>query len=137
VLAGTATPPWRWKGRPGGLQAPVETLTAAPAPAVPPPRPDLGTLKGALVNMPYGDLTVDSGKFVRWTVDNGASVAKGDVVAEIETDKAVVEIEAPAAGKIAQVVTTPGQTVRMGATIGVVQELPPPLRGRAGVGGRQ
>jgi 2-oxoisovalerate dehydrogenase E1 component len=122
VLAGTATPPWRWKGRPDGVQAPVETITVAPAAAAPAPRPNLGTLKGALVNMPFGDLTVDSGKLVRWTVDNGASVAKGDIVAEIETDKAVVEIEAPAAGKIAQVVTTPGQTVKMGATIGVVQD---------------
>jgi 2-oxoisovalerate dehydrogenase E1 component len=124
VLSGTATPPWRWKGRPDGVQAPVETLTTtpAPAPAASPSRPNLGTLKGALVNMPFGDLTVDSGKLVRWTVNDGARVAKGEIVAEIETDKAVVEIEAPAAGKLAQVVTEPGQTIRMGATIGVVQD---------------
>jgi 2-oxoisovalerate dehydrogenase E1 component len=122
VLQGRATPPWRWKGRPDGVQAPVETIAAAPAPKAPPPAPSLGTLKGALINMPFGDLTVDSGKLVRWTVSDGAKVAKGDLVAEIETDKAVVEIEAPAAGIVAQVVKEAGATVKMGATIGVVKE---------------
>ncbi len=124
VLSGTATPPWRWKGRPDGIQAPVEVPPAMPvaaaAPAAPPT--NLGTLKGALINMPFGDLTVDSGKLVRWTVDDGAKVKKGDLVAEIETDKAVVEIEAPADGIVAQVVKTVGQVVKMGATIGVVKE---------------
>ena len=72
--------------------------------------------------MPFGDLTVDQGKLVRWTVADGATVAKGDLVAEIETDKAVVEIEAPAAGVVAQVVKTPGSVVKMGATIGVVKD---------------
>jgi 2-oxoisovalerate dehydrogenase E1 component len=122
VLAGKATPPWRWKGRPDGVQAPVEAIVAAAAPAAPPPAPNLGTLKGALINMPFGDLTVDSGKLVRWTVADGASVAKGDLVAEIETDKAVVEVEAPASGVVAQVVKEAGAVVKMGATIGVVKE---------------
>jgi 2-oxoisovalerate dehydrogenase E1 component len=122
VLAGKATPPWRWKGRPDGVQAPVEQITAAPPPKAPPPAPSLGTLKGALINMPFGDLTVDSGKLVRWTVADGARVAKGDLVAEIETDKAVVEIEAPADGLVAQVVKEAGSVIKMGATIGVVKE---------------
>ncbi len=119
VLAGKATPPWRWKGRPDGVQAPIEAIAVAPAPKAPPP--SLGTLKGALINMPFGDLTVDSGKFVRWTVADGAKVTKGDLVAEIETDKAVVEIEAPADGIVAQVVKEAGVVVKMGATIGVVK----------------
>ena len=122
VLAGTATPPWRWKGRPDGVQAPIEDIAVARPPAAPPPAANLGTLKGALINMPFGDLTIDSGKLVRWTVDDGATVAKGDIVAEIETDKAVVEIEAPASGIVAQVVKTAGETIKMGATIGVVKD---------------
>ena len=122
VLAGKATPPWRWKGRPDGVQAPIEAMAAVAAPAEATPLPNLGTLKGVLINMPFGDLTVDSGKLVRWTVADGARVAKGDVVAEIETDKAVVEIEAPAAGIVAQAVKTAGMVVKMGATIGVVKD---------------
>ena len=121
VLAGKATPPWRWKGRPDGVQAPIEAIAVAPAPKAPPPAPSLGTLKGVLINMPFGDLTVDSGKLVRWTVADGAKVTKGDLVAEIETDKAVVEIEAPADGIVAQVVKEAGVVVKMGATIGVVK----------------
>jgi len=122
VLDGKATPPWRWKGRPDGVQAPVESIAVAPPPKAPLPAPNLGTLKGALINMPFGDLTVDSGKLVRWTVEDGAKVAKGDIVAEIETDKAVVEIEAPAAGVVAQAVKEAGTVIKMGATIGVVKE---------------
>ena len=124
VLAGRATPPWRWKGRADGVQAPIEVIVPAAAPTAPPPAPNLGRLKGALINMPFGDLTVDSGKLVRWTVEDGATVAKGAVVAEIETDKAVVEVEAPAAGVVAQVVKAAGSLVKMGATIGVVQDAP-------------
>ena len=72
--------------------------------------------------MPFGDLTVDSGKLVRWLHPDGAMVKKDDVVAEIETDKAVVEIEAPSAGKLVQMVKEPGTTVKMGGVIGVVRE---------------
>jgi 2-oxoisovalerate dehydrogenase E1 component len=118
VLAGRATPPWRWKGRPDGAQAPIETPTAkaeafAGAVTLPP---------GTPITMPFGDLTVDSGKLVRWTVAEGARVAQGDIVAEIETDKAVVEIEAPGAGTVVQVVRDPGATIKMGGAIGVVRE---------------
>jgi 2-oxoisovalerate dehydrogenase E1 component len=58
---------------------------------------------------------------VRWVAADGARVKKGDLVAEIETDKAVVEIEAPADGILAQSVTQIGQVVKMGGTIGVVK----------------
>jgi 2-oxoisovalerate dehydrogenase E1 component len=118
VLAGRATPPWRWKGRPDGAQAPIEkavtkTTTSASAVALPP---------GIPITMPFGDLTVDSGRLVRWTVAEGARVSQGDIVAEIETDKAVVEIEAPGAGTLVQVVREHGTMIKMGGAIGVVQE---------------
>jgi 2-oxoisovalerate dehydrogenase E1 component len=77
-------------------------------------------VEGEPVTMPFGDLTVDSGKLVRWVVPDGAAVAKGDFVAEIETDKAVVEIEAPATGRLRHIVTQEGSTVKMGGTIGSV-----------------
>jgi 2-oxoisovalerate dehydrogenase E1 component len=120
VIGGKATPPWRWKGRTDGMQAditiaaPAAAKAAAPAAAEP-------TIAGEPIKMPFGDLTVDSGKLVRWTVAPGAAVKKGETVAEIETDKAVVEIEAPATGTITQLVTEPGTIVKMGGTIGAVQ----------------
>ena len=78
-------------------------------------------MDGEPIKMPFGDLTVDSGKLVRWTVSVGAKVKKGETVAEIETDKAVVEIEAPADGTVSQLVTEPGTVVKMGGTIGAVK----------------
>jgi 2-oxoisovalerate dehydrogenase E1 component len=71
--------------------------------------------------MPYGDLTIDSGKLARWTVAPSARVSKGDTVAEIETDKAVVEIEAPATGTVAQTITEPGTVIKMGGVIGAIR----------------
>jgi 2-oxoisovalerate dehydrogenase E1 component len=118
VIAGVATPPWRWRGRSDGIQAPVETQLAAtrrPAAAE--------TIDGDPITMPFGDLTIDSGKLVRWVAAEGAIVAKGELVAEIETDKAVVEIEAPSAGILAQSVRAPGSLVKMGAAIGAIRAI--------------
>ena len=50
--------------------------------------------------MPFGDLTVSEGKLVAWRKAVGDAVTAGELVAEIETDKAVVEIEAPGAGTL-------------------------------------
>ena len=71
--------------------------------------------------MPFGDLTVNEGKILRWTKSVGDAVRAGDLVAEIETDKAVVEIEAPAAGVLARILKSQGAVVPMGEPIGLVR----------------
>ncbi len=116
VLAGVATAPWRWRGRTDGQQAPIEVTAAVVA-----VKTEAVAVDGVAITMPFGDLTIDSGKLVRWVVAEGAVVAKGDTVAEIETDKALVEIEAPAAGKVARIVTAEGTVVKMGGVIGAVR----------------
>jgi 2-oxoisovalerate dehydrogenase E1 component len=120
VLDGRATAPWRWRGRSDGVKAPV---AAAPAPSAA-PKPVAApaqVLDGEPITMPFGDLTIDSGKLVAWMVAEGATVKRGATVAEIETDKAVVEIEAPLDGVVRQIVTAPGTVVKMGGVIGVVR----------------
>ena len=118
VIAGRATPPWRWKGRIDGMQAEVTQMALPSAPkAVATTAPKVA---GEPILMPFGDLTVDSGRLVRWTVEAGARVKKGETVAEIETDKAVVEIEAPADGVVTQIVIEAGTVVKMGGMIGAV-----------------
>ena len=62
---------------------------AAPAPAAPP------VADGDAITMPFGDLTVSEGRLVKWYRRPGDAVAAGEHVADIETDKAVVEIESP------------------------------------------
>lgn len=68
--------------------------------------------------MPFGDLTVSQGTLIRWIKARGDRVNAGELVAEIETDKAVVEIEAPSSGVLSSVEAEVGQVVAMGARIG-------------------
>ena len=59
---------------------------------------------------------------VKWHRKLGDRVAAGDHVADIETDKAVVEIESPRSGVLAEILAEEGAVVPMGASIGVVRE---------------
>lgn len=52
------------------------------------------------VLLPKLSLSMEDGKLVRWLVAEGAQVAVGQAIAEVETDKAVAEVEAAAAGTI-------------------------------------
>ena len=52
------------------------------------------------VIMPALELAQDTGKLLRWLRPAGASVAKGEPIMEIETDKVTVEVEAPAGGTL-------------------------------------
>lgn len=70
--------------------------------------------------MPFGDLTVSEGKLVRWLKKVGDKVAAGEVVVEIETDKAVVEVEAPCDGTMAQLLEQEDAVVKMGQQIAVI-----------------
>ncbi len=76
---------------------------------------------GEPITMPFGDLTVSEGKIVRWLKAEGDPVGSGELVAEIETDKAVVEIEAPVAGRLARIEQAVGAVVPMGGRIGVIR----------------
>lgn len=70
--------------------------------------------------MPFGDLTVSEGKLIRWVKQVGEAVAEGELVVEIETDKAVVEVESPCSGTMAQHLAQEGTVVKMGEQIGVI-----------------
>ena len=72
--------------------------------------------------MPFGDLTVSEGTLVKWLKAVGDAVKEGDVVAEIETDKAVVEIEAPASGTLSAIDQPVGTVVPMGGRIGGIRK---------------
>ena len=75
--------------------------------------------------MPQMGYDMTQGTIVRWTKKVGERVTKGDIVAEIETDKATVEIEAFDSGTLLRVLAEPGQTVPVGqpiATLGSADE---------------
>jgi len=64
---------------------------------------------------------IAGGDVLNVLVKAGDMIEFEQTLLEIETDKAVVEIEAPATGTITQLVTEPGTIVKMGGTIGAVQ----------------
>ncbi len=63
-----------------------------------------------------GDEMVE-GTIVRWLVSEGDAVSAGDVIAEIETDKAIVELEAEANGWVLSILRYEGANVPVGETI--------------------
>ena len=69
------------------------------------------------VVMPALEMAQETGKLVSWIKKEGDTVAKGEPLLEIETDKAVMEIESPADGILAGVKAQPGAVVPVGQTI--------------------
>ena len=61
-----------------------------------------------IVMMPALSPTMTEGKLAKWLVKEGDSVASGDVIAEIETDKATMEVEALDDGKVASILVRAG-----------------------------
>jgi pyruvate dehydrogenase E2 component (dihydrolipoamide acetyltransferase) len=72
--------------------------------------------------LPSLGFDMTEGKLVRWLKQEGERVEKGQAIAEIETEKANVEIESAASGILAKIVVPPGQTVPVGTVIGVIAE---------------
>ncbi len=70
--------------------------------------------------MPQMGYDMKEGKVVRWRKKEGEQVNRGEVIAEIETDKAVVEMEAFAGGVLSKIVAQEGATVPVGETIALI-----------------
>ncbi|HKO47983.1 MAG TPA: biotin/lipoyl-containing protein, partial [Polyangiaceae bacterium] len=71
--------------------------------------------------MPALSPTMEEGKLSRWLVKEGDAVKAGDVLAEIETDKATMEFEAVDEGTIAKILVAEGTDgVKVGAPIAIL-----------------
>jgi pyruvate dehydrogenase E2 component (dihydrolipoamide acetyltransferase) len=69
------------------------------------------------VIMPALEMAQETGKLVSWLRKEGDTVAKGQPLLEIETDKAVLEVDSPADGVLAGIKVQPGTDVPVGETI--------------------
>ena len=69
------------------------------------------------VVMPALEMAQETGKLISWLKREGEPVRKGEMLLEVETDKAVVEVEAAADGILAGVTAKPGDVVHVGRTI--------------------
>src|SRR5215216_44871 len=72
------------------------------------------------ISMPKLGFDMQEGVLVRWVKNEGENVNKGDVLAEIETDKATVEGESSASGVIRKLLVEAGSVVPVGNPIAVV-----------------
>lgn len=77
----------------------------------------------AIVTMPALSPTMTEGKLAKWLVKTGDNVRSGDIIAEIETDKAVMEVETLDDGVVASIVVAEGsEAVAVGAPIAEILE---------------
>ena len=106
------------EGRTVAVRTPVaviEAPSAAPNPAPPPPPPAPksrtgGAPSGAVIPilMPKAGQSMEEGTLVKWRAKPGDTIAKGQIIFEVETDKAVVEVEATDEGRLARIVLPEG-----------------------------
>ncbi len=64
---------------------------------------------------------MESGRIVNWLKGIGDRVARGEAIAEVETDKATVEMEALASGVLVGIVQPDGSEVPIGGVIGFLE----------------
>ena len=74
----------------------------------------------AEITMPQQTDTMTEGTVVKWLKREGEKVKANEVIAEIETDKAVMEMEAFEAGTLAAVLVPEGQKAKVGAVLAVI-----------------
>ena len=73
------------------------------------------------VLMPALSPTMEEGKLAKWVVKEGDTISSGDVIAEIETDKATMEVEAVDEGRIGKILVSEGtEGVKVNTPIAVI-----------------
>lgn len=66
--------------------------------------------------------TMEEGKLLAWLKQEGDEVTNGDVLAEVETDKAVMELQARGAGVLRKILAPEGSTVEVGKIVAVIAD---------------
>jgi len=89
------------------------------------------------VEMPKMGDTMEEGKILRWIKQEGDQVAKGESLAEVETDKVNIEIESFASGVLRKILVPEGESVPIGVGIALIgapdEPLPDSLSGNGAV----
>jgi 2-oxoisovalerate dehydrogenase E1 component len=106
---------------PAGPVIPPGTPAGQPVASGPASTPANG--EGTPLLVPHGDLTITEARLLRWLKRPGERVRMGEPVVEMETDKAVTEIESPADGVLGEPLAEGGAVVKFGVRIGTI--LPP------------
>jgi len=101
----------------------AESSLAAPAAAAAEPAAVAasgGSTPGTAVNMPSLSPTMEEGTIVKWHKAEGEAIAAGDVLCDIQTDKAVVSMEADDDGIVAKIIMEEGSGAKVGTLIALL-----------------
>lgn len=74
------------------------------------------------IEMPKLSDTMEEGVIAKWNVNEGDAVSAGDIIAEVETDKATMDVEVFDAGTILKIVPGEGEAVPLGGLIAIIGE---------------
>jgi len=77
------------------------------------------------VTMPKLSDSMEEGKIIKWRKHEGDEVTEGDIIAEIESDKAVMELESFTAGRIEKILHGEEEVIRVGEPIALIAEKGP------------
>ena len=108
----------------GGTAAPVAQSAPSPVSA-PASTPSVAAVpEGAVVPvlMPQAGQSMEEGTILSWNVKEGDTIEVGQVIMEIETDKATMEVEAVDAGRIARIVSAEGDIVEVKVPVAYLAE---------------
>lgn len=72
--------------------------------------------------MPSLGADMEAGKLTAWKIKPGDSVKRGDIVAEVETEKADIDVEIFATGIVNELLVQPGQKVPVGTVLATIRE---------------
>ena len=96
--------------------SPSALSTSEPAAAA----PSGGSTPGTAINMPSLSPTMEEGTIVKWHKAEGEAIAAGDVLCDIQTDKAVVSMEADDDGVVAKIIMEEGAGAKVGTLIALM-----------------
>ena len=101
--------------------APATPKAAAPFAPAAPAKPSKTGKGNVPILVPNMDLTITEVTVVQWLKKLGDAVRAGEALAEIETDKAVSQIESPADGTLVEILVAAGSNAALGAQVGTLQ----------------
>ena len=73
------------------------------------------------IRMPKMSMTMEEGEFGNWLISVGDTIAKGQAVAVVMTDKVEMEVESEVEGTVTRLTATEGDTVPVGGELGYVE----------------
>jgi pyruvate/2-oxoglutarate dehydrogenase complex dihydrolipoamide acyltransferase (E2) component len=74
------------------------------------------------VNFPKSGMGIDEGTVVRWLKTVGDKVEQGEILVEVETAKAIQEVQSPASGTLAEILVAEGDSVAINTSLAVIDD---------------